>query len=552
MSLFYEILNHLKEVNDYDLLPKLLEDLPVELREELKEHFKYNCADWINLCAWMYDQESPRGDRLRKFRLFPEQDKLLIQPFGQLAMQAKVSPDVYAFKKSRRVGWSDTHLVFFFWVAQYWGHSSVVAAQDEDTTDGSSAQFSLMPRLDIIYSNLPDWLKPDNWSSTHMSREIGHGVIQGKAVGSKQSAKKAGRGGRGLFALLDEAGFWPTLDLETAYTALSFTCKITSLVSSAPESRNHYFEQLYRREVASHAKSFFVPYTVNPANDQEWLDAQMRKLKPSKLRQEVFGEPGGTSANIIEECLNEVFYDTSNVLQPVRWSFQSPVIKNLLSNYKWILVNHWDGGGASRHNACVPSLYSKDLERFIFLKAFANSKDGGVLTEVIRQSNNWLNNFTTQYYPEGLKIKDFGDPALAPNRSTFELETGRTINLLDNLRNPSEYLTKEKQQAYKDKWARRLDHRANEVNNAVMRRCADSLPCVLVLDTCDGLLDGWLNKEWQYDISKTGEINTSQVYQNHPVGDICDAVSYGILGTWPDPPKVKNTNGTIEKLRILG
>ena len=373
-----EIIKQLYKLN-FDDLKIAIEYCPVSIRNQLQQYFKQDPVAWIDLIAYAYDPECERLDKLRKYRLFDKQREYVLELFRHI--DGKCKPVQLVYEKSRRIGWTNTTLMYLTYAAIYHNASSIVAAQDESITDtlGDEAN-SLLPRIRRVIEELPSWMRKDiRYKSQHCNISINDATIKGTATGSKHSSSKAGRGGRTQYALLDECGFWDSMSLELASNALAPTSKCRILISSAAETNTHYFSQL-----VDDSKAEFIPHTINPANTEEWLEGLREGMSPSRFLQGVYGARGGSDAKIMKIIQEASFIIPDSVRKEGErfWTKDNNKIKEWLREQGEYIIG-WDGGRNANYSACTISFKIKKNNRWIVLKEFANEKPGGELSQVL-------------------------------------------------------------------------------------------------------------------------------------------------------------------------
>lgn len=537
-----ELINKLKELNE-DEVEYWLDVLPEDGQVELQEHFKTNPGDWIDLCCYAYDPESSLGDHYRKFRLFEAQKEYVNDLYALI--DPKIKPSIYPREKSRRIGWTNTALCYLTWAAIYRNASSIIAAQDQDTTDTlGNEQTALMERIRTIIKKLPSWMQEQiEYKSQHLNISINNATIKGLASGSKQSGAKAGRAGRVQYALLDECGFWDSMTLEMAFNALAPTAKVRLCISSAAETNTHFFSRLVDGEITQ-SKSAFIPHTVNPANTEEWYEGLKQTMSPAKFLQELHGKRGGSDAKIMRGTQRESFYVPEDLRHNGEryWTIDHPQIQDWLK-FEGSLVIGWDGGGQANFSAAVVAWRSKEKDRWIVFEEFANAPPGGELEQVVEQVQFYLMENWAQ-----VKMEDYGDPVMAGKSDVFRVESGgRELNILDHLRQPSLHLTKEVQTAYKSAWQGRMGKRIAHTDWLLNRRLSDGFPKVIFCKPCENLRKGFLDGGYQWEV-KYGEVVRNEIHQNHPLADICDAFTYPILAIYPILPSELGLKGRGGKI----
>lgn len=183
---------------------------------EFREWFLQACAADVCFFAasliWIHETRPIAGMELGKFPFMPDCDQADL--LAWLAKYAGTSD--MTCSKTRGIGLSYIVCILIKWLWLFHGESIEFAmvTKDLDSLDVKDRPSSLLGKLDLIFSELPAWMKVGDDGKTILNRTVTHhnftnlrngNVITGMAAGDDKL-----RSGRFYFVVLDEAAFFPS------------------------------------------------------------------------------------------------------------------------------------------------------------------------------------------------------------------------------------------------------------------------------------------------------------------------------------------------------
>ncbi len=199
----------------------------------------------------------------------------------------------------------------------------------------------------------------------------------------------------------------------------------------------------------------------------------------------------------------------------------------------------FDGGMYSKTSAAVIGYRNDRTRRDICVKEVYSEVPGEDIGEIARRVKTWCEH----YGIEVERVRVYGDPALAAYQDDQVISDilGSQISLLDGLK---------KDERYKGMYTARLTSRIGAMKRVCDGTLADNKPEIIIIRGkeekiyrfdattcgCPMLFRGVWGHEWRYELGRDNS-PTSSLEQNHPIVDVCDALSYFILDTKPDKGK---------------
>lgn len=208
----------------YNLLPKDEVGLMlwrVYVRERALHDLEFRAA-FLQMCAadvaffaasvvWLHETRVIEGQALGKFPLLPDCDQVDL-----LSWLAKFAGSVdITCSKTRGIGLSYLICIILIWLWYFHGESLefAVVTKDESSLDLKDRPSSLMGKLDLIYSELPSWMKVDENGNDILDRTVTKHKFQntrnGNTIGGFVATDDKLRSGRYFIIVLDEAAFLP-------------------------------------------------------------------------------------------------------------------------------------------------------------------------------------------------------------------------------------------------------------------------------------------------------------------------------------------------------
>jgi hypothetical protein len=176
--------------------------------------------------------------------------------------------------KARQVGQTTLVVAAAFWdVFFHDDHSWLIAAQTED-----DAQSTLLNRIKIPYSKLPEWMRARGPQPvTQNTEELA--FDNGSLIESIPATAKSGRGGSKHGVIVDESAFIDVMaDLYAALEPLTYGPMF--VFSTANGMGNWFHDKWLDSEMPdSEWIGNFHAWSVVPGRDERWYERQKRKMR---------------------------------------------------------------------------------------------------------------------------------------------------------------------------------------------------------------------------------------------------------------------------------
>jgi hypothetical protein len=504
-------------------------------RNDIKAYYKHNAIAFINHCVVAVD-ESQRGQKLRRFILYPEQERLIreIEEFFNTR-----NPDeklIYVIKKSRRVGMTNTILWFMLHRLIFWNDSSGLSCLTLTKVDEIGNPSSLMERLRsaikfVPYYLLPESFNPDRDCPQKLIR-IGDGAtsaaISGHPINDPNAANEFLKSGRYSIALIDEAAALDSLSLDLALTACRASTDLTVVLSTAATSASHSFERMSDETSDYFADKNIIrirwfPHSINPDNTDTWVNSF--RTDEETFEREIMGNPFGVSNVVIKNPDHNII---TNVKTLKPWALTDSFISKQLTNAKVYLFA--DGGGNSNFHTLTVALKPKENDRLILVNSFASQPPREEFMPVAERALSWVRDNLSQYEVH----KDVHcDPVLASEALEFQAKYGLRLVCMEHLQHPSKHYSDKTQQFFKSLFATsgRLTHRLARLRWYMQLKLADNHPALIILPECKNIIKGLIGGDYQFEVKH--KVITSDLLQNHPICDECDGLTYGVISLYP-------------------
>ena len=194
---------------------------------------------------------------------------------------------------SRQTGKSCTTGAFLLWYASFNFDKTILIASNKNEN-----AMEMISRIQYMYINLPDWLKPgvrdDEWNKHAL------GFDQGSRIISSATSENAGRGLSISLLFCDEMAFVPPAIQQKFWTSILPTLSTggSSIIASTPNGDSDLFAQLWRSaEVGKSAAEedgistlvfhpFHVPWYTPPGRDEKFKKQQIALIGEQKWSQE--------------------------------------------------------------------------------------------------------------------------------------------------------------------------------------------------------------------------------------------------------------------------
>lgn len=275
-------------------------------RHILMEHYKYNCADWINDFAVTFDPRVKKPlPRVMPFLLFQRQVEFL--GFLQSCLNDKENGLV---EKARDIGASWLCVAFATWLWLF--HEGVAigfGSRKEEYVDKKGDPKALFPKIRQILQHCPSWMLPEGFN---MNAHATYMKIINPANGSViagEAGDNIGRGGRTTIFFKDESAHYERPELIEA--ALGDNTDVQIDISSVNGTNNVFYQRRMAGEVwspdttpeAGKTRVFVFDWRDHPLKTDEWYEKRRKRAEEEGLlhlfRQEVDRDYAGSIDRII-------------------------------------------------------------------------------------------------------------------------------------------------------------------------------------------------------------------------------------------------------------
>ena len=188
---------------------RALRDL--DFRNSIVAMCKQDVCFFAATVCYLHETRSLAGQHLGKFPFLPDCDQADL-----LAMFAKYAGSVdITCSKTRGIGLSYIICIVVLWLWLFHGEQLEFAlvTKDESSLDLKDRPSSLMGKLDLLFANLPTWMKIDSNGASILDRTTTKHKFQNtqnkNTVGGYVSTDDKLRSGRFYMVILDEAAFLP-------------------------------------------------------------------------------------------------------------------------------------------------------------------------------------------------------------------------------------------------------------------------------------------------------------------------------------------------------
>lgn len=334
---------------------------------------------------------------------------------------------------------------------------------------------------------------------------------------------------------IDEASRLPESAIDTLSTTITPTGGFVRAFGNVNGDTNWHWRNYQAAKRGDLINAYAAELSAQDSIDAgiylpEELDEARSRMSEEQFMQMYFNVP----------CKQQI---VSIISSHHRASFENnkPAILAEIQTNDSDLYIAWDGGGSQNATACVFLLRNSKNNRVTAVKEFACTENRERLNMYSMAADYYRQNFAPMH------IKHYGDQTLKADIMTICAEFGNDTtdcDFLDSLREPSQRLSPATQKKYTQIYHNRKTVRLANTQSVLRAMLPDSMPQFLVdAKECPKLTDGLFFGKWQYEarVSKTPneygefitEVDASKLLQNHPIVDICDALSYGLLQLFP-------------------
>ncbi len=266
----------------------LIEQSELSIQAEIYK-CKNDPAHWFNHWIWTYD---PRGMPFGlpaniPFVLRPKQVELV-----HWLLEREGSQTHGLIEKSRDEGMSYVVLGFFLhrWLFVE-GFAGGVGSRKEELVDKRGDPKTLLHKFRDMFSKMPDWMKPKNFSSRDHDNYMRIVNPDNGATITGEAGDNIGRGGRTSMYFLDE---WAFVERQEAVDAAISQNTNVHIKGSTP---NGIGDRFHRDRFSGRYSVFTMPWRDNPDKNWQvdlrgkliypWYEKQLATLDEVVLAQEV-------------------------------------------------------------------------------------------------------------------------------------------------------------------------------------------------------------------------------------------------------------------------
>lgn len=239
----------------YNLLPKdevgllkwriyvrerCLHDL--EFRNQIRMMCSKDIAFFAATFIWLHETRQLAGQALGKFPLFPDCDQVDLLAW----LAANIGAIDITCSKTRGIGLSYLICIVLLWLWLFHGEQLefAVVTKDETSLDQRDRPSSFMGKLDLLFDNLPSWLKVDSNGNKLLDRTVTKHRFQnlsnGNIIGGYVATDDKLRSGRFYCVILDEAAFLPA-DVQRWIAAAHGTTNSIVWISTFDGTSNMFY-----------------------------------------------------------------------------------------------------------------------------------------------------------------------------------------------------------------------------------------------------------------------------------------------------------------------
>lgn len=231
---------------------------------------------YINTFAWTLDPLRHADSALRPFVTFDFQDKTIRGIVDAIGKRDVILP------KTRDMGSSWMCLLALEWRFHFFGRQSFLLASQKEELVDSKSEKSLFRKLDLIWDNLPCWLRPAMTRTSMACRNEDNGsVFTGEAT-----VERLATGDRVTAMLLDEAAHMPKA--AEILKSTRDTTK-TRILNSTPNGTAGCGKAFFEQCKNEHQLRIFMHWTLHPVKREglyKIINGERVDLDPAKYRWE--------------------------------------------------------------------------------------------------------------------------------------------------------------------------------------------------------------------------------------------------------------------------
>jgi hypothetical protein len=278
----------------------------LHFRHILMEHYKHNCADWINDNAVTFDPRVKKPlPRIMPFVLFKRQEEFL--QFLQGCLEDKENGLV---EKARDIGASWLCVAFATWLWLFHEGTAIgFGSRKEEYVDKKGDPKALFPKIRQILQHLPKWQLPHGFKMDQHATYMKIINPANQSVISGEAGDNIGRGGRTTLFFKDESAHYERPELIEA--ALGDNTDVQIDISSVNGTNNVFYQRRMAGEVWTPdsdpeegvTRVFVFEWSDHPLKTPEWYEKRRKRAEAEGLlhlfKQEVDRDYAGSIDRII-------------------------------------------------------------------------------------------------------------------------------------------------------------------------------------------------------------------------------------------------------------
>lgn len=257
--------------------------------------------------------------------------KILFSPysFQKDLLEMFVNHRFSCILKGRQMGISTIVVGYIAWVMLFFQHKDIVLLSIK-----SDVTKDLISRVETIFMNLPDWLRPSRADGSAWNKMS----IKLKETGSKLRAtattKSVGRSFAASLLIIDEAAFIANIDAIWTAVYPILSTGGDAIVLSTPNGASDWFCDTYTKgeQGLNEFKTMKLPYWLHPDYDEAWAEATKKNMTRRQFRQEHMCVFMGSGNNILDMEKIEQLHKP-RIKEPIEkrynnmlWIWEKPII----------------------------------------------------------------------------------------------------------------------------------------------------------------------------------------------------------------------------------
>jgi len=268
-----------------------------------KELERYYCSQsfgyWLTLFGTIFE---PRDDRSGlgggdlPFIPFAKQLDLAAFLLATLTQRGAGADAVVSKPRDVGASWIVCAIALWGWLFKHpW--DALLISRKEDLVD-SKNQASLFAKIDRLFWNLPDWMRPEGFDpDRHRQKLFLLNPANLNELSGESTTAKSGRGSRTTWAAFDEAAFIP--ELFNTWNGISSTTSHRWAISTESLDDGPDFYNLRTGTDMEHRPALFeIDWWDNPLNDDAYFEDMRKRMasRPADFAREILRNPHMSSS----------------------------------------------------------------------------------------------------------------------------------------------------------------------------------------------------------------------------------------------------------------